>query len=306
MGMNHVRVYDRLPEADLIVVVENDPSQAAKVRARYDAQVVESVNDLEDVQAVSIAVPNRAHREVAEQCIDRGLDILIEKPLALSVDDANAIVERAEEAGVVLQVGHIERFNPAVTTLEEILEREEVIAIEAHRLGPFNEHLNDESVIFDLMVHDLDVIDHLVGGQVSYIDAIGAVSRSNEIDHAVTHFKFDNDIVGAATASHVTHGKVRELHVTTSEAYITLDYQDQNVNIQRRGHEQTTQLHRRTGYRTETLTETPFVGTREPLLNELEHFIECVRNQETPSVDGQAGLRAVQLATTVVERIGSH
>lgn len=303
MGVNHVRVYDELPGVEIVAVVEPDAGRATEVAAAYDLSAHSSLADLPEVDAASITVPNESHRPIAEQCAERGIDLLVEKPIALTAEDGRAIVDAAAHHGVLLQVGHIEQFNPAVSSLRTILETEDLIALEAHRLGPFNEHLTTESVVFDLMIHDLDIIDSLVEGGISYLDAVGTVTRSAEVDHATAHFKFDDGELGTVTASHVTHGKVRALDVTTSDAFVRLDYQMQDVKIQRRGLEQTTRLEAQSGYRTETVTETPFVGTREPLKVELEHFVECVRERRTPQVSGEDGVRAVELATTVVDQI---
>lgn len=303
MGANHVRVYDQLPGAELVEIVETDPERAGEIREEYDVSVVDDVAALERATAATVAVPNRFHREVAVSCIESGLDVLVEKPLAMNVEDAQVIVDAAQEAGAVLQVGHIERFNPAVETLQEVLSDEQVIAIETHRLGPFNEHLSTESVVFDLMIHDIDVITALIGSLPSSTSSYGTTARSSEVDHAVAMFEFDDGVLGTATASHVTHGKVRRMDLTTENAYITLDYQQQGIVVQRRGVEHTEPLLNQSGYRTETVTESPYVRTREPLKNELEHFLQCVADRTMPRVSGREGINAVQIAKDVIDRL---
>ncbi|WP_436911316.1 Gfo/Idh/MocA family oxidoreductase [Halosimplex marinum] len=305
MGSNHVRVYDELPGARLTEVVEPDPERAREIREEYDVEILDDPEAIERAEAATVSVPNDHHCAVAETCLRNGLDVLVEKPLATTVADAEAIVSVAEEEDAVLQVGHIERFNPAVETLAELLDQQRVIAFEAHRLGPFNEHLSKESVIFDLMIHDLDVIESLVDAPVEHIDALGSTARSEKVDHAVAQFEFENGVVGTTTASHVTNGKVRSLDVTTEEAYIKLNYQEQDIVVQRRGTEQTTTLLDQSGYRTERITENPYIRNREPLKNELEHFLDAVRERRTPAVSGEDGVRAVKLATEVVNRIKS-
>jgi Predicted dehydrogenases and related proteins len=306
MGDNHIRVYDTIPEANLVEVVEPNPERAASVRENYDVDVLANTDDLECARAATIAVPNHYHRDVAVDLIKRGFDILVEKPLAMNREDAEAIVRTAVENNVLLQVGHIERFNPAVKLLTDILHDKKVIALEAHRLGPFNEHLTDESVIFDLMIHDIDVIRSLVDTPVNHVDAVGARSHSAELDHAVAHFKFDSGILGTMTSSHVTHSKIRTLTATTRETFIQLDYQQQRITVNRRGTEETTLFEDTSGYRTETIQETPFVQTREPLKNELQSFVKCVQTRETPLVDGQQALRAVELASEITSDIHSN
>ena len=303
MGMNHLRVYDALPAADLVEVVEPDPDRAAAIADAYDVTVHDTVDALETAEAVTVAVPNAAHRRVAVACLERGMDVLVEKPLATSVADAEAIVAAARDADRILQVGHIERFNPAVEVLTALVDELEVFAVEAHRLGPFNEHLSSESVIHDLMVHDLDIITALIPEPIDAVSAMGIARRSDQLDHAVASLQFDSGIIAQLTASHVTHGKVRTLAVTARDAYVTLNYQDQRLTIHRRGLEQTTTVEDRPGYRTETVTETPYVQTGEPLQRELAHLLTCVRTRERPRVDGAAGLAAITLAERVLAEI---
>jgi len=304
MGSNHIRVYDELPEAELVEVVEKDPGRAERVSESYDVRILTDIDEVEQAEAATVAVPNYLHRDISIECLEKGLGILVEKPLAESVEDAREIVRTAEAHDAVLQVGHIERFNPAVQMLEEILSKQELVALEAHRLGPFHDHLAENSVVFDLMVHDIDIIDSLSGSEISNMNAVGTKERSNEFDYVTATLKFDNGVVGTVTGSHVTHGKVRTLEATTVDAYIELDYHKQNITIQRRGSEQTTTtLIDRSGYRTEVITEHPYVNNREPLKNELEHFIECVRRRKTPLVDGHNGLRTVEVLNEVSDII---
>jgi predicted dehydrogenase len=306
MGANHVRVYDELPEANLVEVVEPDPENAATIREEYDVAVLDSVDKIQQATAASITVPNELHRSTAETLIAQGVDVLIEKPLALSVADAEAIVTTAEQHDAILQVGHIEQFNPAVKVLEDLLKQQNIIALESHRLGPFNEQLSEESVVFDLMIHDLDIVSSLIGSDLKRINAYGASPKSRTMDHAVAQMQFENGVLGTLTASHVTHGKVRTLSVVTEESYITLDYQKQDIVIQKTGVEGTTSLFDRSGYRSETITESPFIQTREPLKIELEHFLDCVETRTEPKTNGAVGLAAVELARTVAEGIKTN
>jgi predicted dehydrogenase len=303
MGANHVRVYDELPGAELVAVVEPDDERAREIRERYDVEVVDDVASVDGATAATVAVPNQLHREVAEQCIESGLDVLVEKPLATTVEDAEAIVETADDRDAVLQVGHIERFNPAVEALGDVLENHELFALEAHRLGPFNDHLTGESVVYDLMVHDLDVVCSLVDSAIDDLNAVGTTPRSEKLDHAIATLRFEDGTVASTTSSHVTHGKVRNLRATTDEAYVELNYQEQDLTIQRRGQEGTAALEDHVGYRTETVTESPYIQRREPLQNELEHFLDCVRTGAHPRVDGRVGVNAVALASEVIDAI---
>lgn len=302
MGANHVRVFDQIPDANLVEVVEPDPDRTANIRDEYDVRVIDSVKDIEHARAATVAIPNHLHNSVAETLLERGIDVLVEKPLAPSVDEAREIVDAAADHDALLQVGHIERFNPAVELLFDILDGQEVIAVEAHRLGPFNEHLSDTDVVFDLMIHDLDIADMLLAGSERSVQAVGSHPRSKSTDHASALIGYDTGTANI-TASHVTHGKIRELNVTTTDAYITLGYQEQTITIQRRGTGTTTTMLNQSGHRTEVVRESPFIQTKEPLENELEHFVECVRERRQPRVDGERGLEAVRLASIVADRI---
>lgn len=303
MGLNHIRVYDELPEAELVGVVEPDEEAKKQVRRDYNIPVHGSIDEIQRAEAVTVSVPTEHHRKIAVSLIEMGIDILVEKPLAGSVEEAKKIVEAAKNNGSVLQVGHIERFNPAVQTLRKILEDEETVAFESHRLGPFNEHLSGENVVVDLMIHDIDVINSLTEGDFVDMTAMGTRTRSHSVDHAVAQLQYPRETMATLTASHVTHGKIRTLDVTTEDAYIQLDYQSQDLTIQRRGTEQTAEFTEHTGYVTETVTETPYVSTREPLKNELEHFLDCVRNDKLPEVDGEDGLKTLKIASEIAEKI---
>ena len=306
MGSNHIRVYDELPGADLVEVVEPDPDRAANISDQYNVSVYGHIGELTLAEAATIAAPNEYHRPIAEALLEREFDLLVEKPLATSVGDAQAIVTAAEQAGSILQVGHIERFNPAVEMLSKILDEREIIAIETHRLGPFNEQLSETNVVFDLMIHDLDVLDNLVGTEPSHIDAVGRRSHSNEIDHAIANLRYTNSVLATVVSSHITHGKIRELVVTTRDAYIKLDYQQQSITIQKKGVDHLTSFDGESGYRTEAVTETPLIQTREPLKNELEHFLRCIRTRQTPRVGGNAGVAVIRRIKSIVEQIDEH
>jgi len=298
MGRNHIRVYDELPGAELVGVVEPDPDRAQEIVDEYHVPVVDQVANLDEACAATVAVPNRLHREMAETCIDNGMDVLVEKPLATTIEDAEAIVDAAEKAGAILQVGHIERFNPAIEMLHDLLNDMTVLAIETHRLGPFNEHLTNESVVFDLLIHDVDIVRSILNEDVSKIRGMGLKHKSETWDQATAMLQYSGS-VAVLTASHITHGKVRQLNITAEEYFISLNYQTQQIEIQQHGSEQTTSILGQSGYRTETRTESPFVNTREPLKNELEHFLNCVQTHTQPRVSGEDGVEAIRLINSI-------
>jgi len=303
MGRNHIRVFTQVPAAELVAVVEPDPSRAADVADTYDIPVVDSVSELSGVAAASIAVPNELHQQIALECIDQGLDILVEKPLAPTVAAAEAIVAAARANDCLLQVGHIERFNPAIDVLTEVLSNQTIIALEAHRLGPFEDHLSGENVVLDLMIHDLDVVQALVDSPVDEIQAMGVKQHSSTYDYVVAIISFANGAIATLTASHITHGKIRNLSVTTADAYTTVDYQQQDVEIQQKGMSQETQEFSLGGMRKSTATVQPYVQTQEPLQLELEHFLSCVRTRDEPRVTGDDGVRAVKHTQRIIDQL---
>jgi predicted dehydrogenase len=276
---------------------------AARMAATHEVPVLDTPEEIERAHAASVAVPSALHHEVTTRCLNMELDVLIEKPLAPTIDESRALVDAARGADAVLQVGHVERFNPAIQTLADLLLKQELVAVETHRLGPFSEHLVDEDVVFDLMIHDIDIVEYLVDGALDRTTAVGSSVHSEEVDHVLAQMAFDDDVVAAMTASHVTHNKVRTLNVTTNEAYIKLDYQSQDVQIFRAWTQDVAPLLETGGYRTEVVRESPYVSTREPLKNELEHFAECVRTRETPEVSGEDGLRAVRRAREILDLV---
>ncbi len=305
MGSNHVRVYKELPSANLVGVVESDPERAGQIEEEYDVKSFATIDSLPEGDAVSISVPSHLHRDVAIECIECGLDVLVEKPLATTLDDARAIVSAAEENDVRLMVGHIERYNPVIEALEEILESESVLAFDAHRLGPYTEQLSDDCVVTDLMIHDLDVVTHLIAGDVRQLNAIGSFARSTQSDHAIVQMELSGGAIGSLTASHITHDKVRKLKIMTEDHFIIVDYHRQNIDVKHWGTIGSTTLGEQSGYRTENIVESPYVNTREPLKAELEHFLNCIRNDETPMTDGESGVKALSLVSRIKEQMGT-
>jgi predicted dehydrogenase len=296
MGRHHVRVYAAHSGAELVGVSDADDARAAAVAGDYDTRALGQDALLDRVDAVSVAVPTPHHFEVARRAIDRGVAVLVEKPLAATVAEGEQLVAAARTAGVPLAVGHVERFNPAVQELFDDVAAENVVAVEARRLGPPREGMTG-SVISDLMIHDLDILVGLFGDDVRSVEA--ATGRSGQYATAV--LTFDSGVVGTLTASRTTQRKVRRLSVTTERRHVLVDYLDQSVRVYSGSDPAYVEDDDGVQHRDETVVERPAVESAEPLRHELDAFLTAVRTGSDPPVSGNDGLRALRLTERVAD-----
>lgn len=300
MGSNHIRIARSQPVAELVAIVDADTERAEA--ARGDDTHVQCFTDIDDLiaskvaDAVVVAVPTPFHHDVVSRCIAAGLHVLVEKPIAGTLSEADDLIERAERAGVVLMVGHVERFNPVIMELVNYVD--EPIHIETDRVGPFSSRVKD-SVVLDLMIHDLDIVAMLADADVVDVTGVGRSTRSPEIDLASVHVLFENGVTATLTASRLGQQKVRQVRVTTSDSYVIADLLRQDILINKVQH---TEFVAEGGarYRQTGMVEVPFIENRgEPLALELREFIAAVEQGRPPQVDGRAGRAALEL----VERI---
>lgn len=306
MGERHCRVYASLPTVELVGVYDPVTSRAGEVAQRYGTRAIPRLETLlARVDGVSIATPTPAHLPVALECLARGVHILVEKPLAETVSDAEAICAAARRAGVLLQVGHIERFNPAYTELRAILEDLEVVGMAVRRLSPFDTSRTDVDVVFDLMIHDLDLLLDLLGDDVEDVHAQGRAVHTSAIDFAVANIAIRNGPIATITASRVTQQKVRAIEVTAADAYVEADMLNKTVSIYRRTLTEHGAVRRgpdgapAARYRQESLVERIHVPSAEPLALELSDFVRCIAEGRPPLVDGAAALAALRLASQI-------
>jgi predicted dehydrogenase len=294
MGQNHARVYRELPETQLVGVQDVDTEQAQSVANAFGSTAMEMADLLDSVDIVSIAVPTQFHYDTARECIDADVSVLIEKPFVEDLADGRKLIELAEERGVVLQVGHIERFNPAVMTLKDLLEDLDIIAMEARRLGPPVERDIADTVVMDLMIHDIDILLSILGEEATDVYAAG--TRGS--DYATATIQTPSGRIGQLTASRVTQQKVRELTITAENCRVIVDYIDQSIEITRQS---LPEYVKQEGfrYRHENIVEQVLVERREPLKNELSAFAEAARTGSEPVVTGEDGIRALSLAREI-------
>jgi predicted dehydrogenase len=287
MGKNHARVLASLEGAELTAIYDLDLARAEELASLYGAKAVTSLEDLAGlVDAAAVAVPTVAHRHVAGFLLEQGKHVLVEKPLSESLIEAQELVALAQAKNLVLQVGHIERFNPVMQQLEERIKQPRFI--EATRLSPFPNRSMDIGVVLDIMIHDLEIILHLVNSPVVSVDAVGVPVLTRREDIANARLRFANGCVANVTASRISDKKMRKIQVFHTEGYISLDYQEQS------GH-----LYRRDGM--QIVREDVQVEKDEPLKLELAAFVECARQGATPKVSGQQGTEALRLAILITQ-----
>ncbi|PSP72388.1 gfo/Idh/MocA family oxidoreductase [Halobacteriales archaeon QS_3_64_16] len=297
MGQHHARVYKELQEVTLAGVTDADAERANEVAARQGIGAYPLDTLLEAIDLASIAVPTDYHYELARACIERGVDVLVEKPFVADPEQGQELIELADEHDVLIGVGHVERYNPAVAAAREVLADTEIIAADARRLGPPLDRDIEDSAVLDLMIHDIDVLLSLVGSEIETVNALG--TRENRYIDA--QMRFADSTVASLTASRVTQEKVRELSITAADCWITVDYLDQSVEVHRGSSPEYVERDGDVRYRHEGIVERPMVESGEPLGRELAAFLRAVRERRTPVVSAADGLAALQVAGRIEE-----
>lgn len=295
MGQLHARGFAELPDCALIGVYDIDATRAARVASRFDTRAFERLEGLLDaVDAVTVAVPTPAHHEVGLRCLRAGCDVLIEKPLAPTLEAADQLIAAAEADGRILQVGHIERYNPAVAAMAEHVARPGFIEVD--RLGSLAPRSLETDVVLDLMIHDIDIVHALVDGDdVIEVRAVGVPILTDAIDFANARLEFSGGCIANLTASRVSVNRVRKVRVFQPEAYLSVDYTAQTVDCYR--------LVRSDGKPTGIDADKIDVPGEEPLVRQLRGFITCCTDRAAPLASGAAARRALRTALEIVAAI---
>jgi predicted dehydrogenase len=295
-GRNHARVYREMDAVELIGVADRDAARAEKLAQEFGVHAFQAVEELQGkVDAASVAVPTVAHGEVGCALLAMGVDALVEKPMAASLAEADTLLEAARKHQRILQVGHVERFNPAVIAVEPILNRP--LFFEVHRLGVFTPRSLDVEVIYDLMIHDLDILLALVKEPVTEVKAVGIPVLTEKVDIAHARLEFAGGAVANVTASRVSTERVRKMRFFQQHEYISLDYARRDalrVGVRKGGPEPEFEFEKLAAPETE------------PLRAELEAFVAAVRTRVAPKTDGVAGRAALELASRVMQSIRDH
>lgn len=299
LGQHHARVYTQLPGVTLAGVADTRPEKAAEVAKRHHCRAYVSYEEmLDQVDVVSIVVPTSAHFKVAKAVLERGISVLLEKPMTQTVAEADELIQLARSRGAALQVGHIERFNQAIQELKRLDDPPRFI--EVHRLGPYPQRSMDIGVVLDLMIHDLDIILDLVQSPVAKVDAMGVKILSDHEDIANARLTLANGCVANVTASRVTLETKRKIRLFSSKYYVSIDYQKQELTLYQLrkdlppGEQNLMRMIHR---------EHRTFGKQEPLVAELSSFVTAVREGRSPEVSGEAGRQALSVALQICEQI---
>lgn len=294
LGQHHARILAAMPEADLVAVVDTKPERAAEIATRHaTAALIDSGSLIGTVDAVTIATPTASHVDIALPFIDAGTAVLVEKPLAATLADADRLVAAAEARATLLATGHTERFNPAVTAAIPLVSGPRFIEI--HRLGTFPERSLDIDVIFDLMIHDLDILLAMVNSEVTSVEAVGVNVLTPRIDIANARLRFASGCIANLTASRISRDRVRKARFFQHDSYVSIDYAAQELEVYR--------LVAQNGGRPAIQGGRVDVPGDEPLRRELADFVDAVRHRRAPAVTGRDGRAALALATRVAEEM---
>ncbi len=293
LGQHHARVYAGLPDATLAGVYDADPGRAAEVASRHGVRAFSDPGELAGAaDAISVAVPTVDHHRVARALLEAGKDVLLEKPMTASLEEARDLIRLADQKGAILQIGHIERFNPAVDTLRGAGLQPRFI--EVHRLSPFSPRSLDVDVVLDLMIHDLDIVLCLDSSEPVQVDAVGVPVLTSKVDIANARLRFASGLIANLTASRVSAEKVRKFRVFSPKTYVSVDFAARSAQVYRLIQGQAGP--EITGDRTASPDE-------EPLKRQLAAFVAAARDRSAPTVSGADGLRALTLAHTILQRM---
>jgi predicted dehydrogenase len=297
LGKHHARILAATPGVDLVAIVDTNQPRAREIAAASRTGAAFDYREvLGRVDAVTIAVPTELHHTIAVPFLDAGIPVLVEKPMARSVADADDMIAAAVGSGAILAVGQTERFNPALAVARPLLTDPRFI--EVHRLGTFPERSLDIDVVFDLMIHDLDVVLSLVSSDVDSIDAVGVPVLTGKVDIANARLRFANGCIANLTASRISRDRVRKIRFFQPEMYLSIDYAAQTVDAWR--------LVKGDGHAPSIDGGQLEVANEEPLKRELVDFVEAVVSRRAPRVTGEAGRRALAVAQAIADKIGAN
>jgi predicted dehydrogenase len=292
-GKNHARVVSQNPRAKLEYVVDSDAAKAQAVAQEFGANSASDYREvIGQVDAAIVAVPTKAHAEVGCALLDAGIDVLVEKPIAPTVDEADRLIRAAEDNARILQVGHLERFNPVVLELERLARLP--LFFEIHRMSIFTFRSLDVDVVLDLMIHDLDIVLALAKGDLQDIRAAGISILSPKVDIANVRLEFSDGCIANLTASRVSTERIRKLRLFQPRQYISIDYAKQSGAVITVGGA--------AGFATEQMT----VTAAEPLQVQFEAFLNSVKTREKPKLDGRTARRTLEVAAAIIDSIGQH
>jgi predicted dehydrogenase len=294
LGQHHARIYSEMPDAELVAVVDRDPARAEEIASRCNCLALTDHQEIPDgVEAVSIAAPTIAHCDIGLELLEKGINVLVEKPIASAIGDAERLVHAAKTKNRIIHIGHTERFNPIMVSVRPYVNKPRFF--ETHRLGVFVGRSLDIDVVLDLMIHDIDLILSFVNEPVKEVRAVGIPILTPKVDIANVRLEFENGCVANLTASRVSRERTRKFRIFQSNDYISLDFQNQNVEMY--------SLEGKEGKK-QIIVRDPVISEGEPLKMELEAFLSTIRGNSVPGVcTGGQGKKSLELALQIVDQI---
>lgn len=301
MGQYHVGVYSEIPDVRLIGIADINEMRGKEIAEKYNTKSYSDYKKLlGKVDVASIAVPTSLHYKIAKDFLQAGTNILIEKPMTRSIDEARELFNIAEKKGLTLHIGHVERFNGAVQELKKIVDNP--LFIESRRLGPYDPRIQDDGVVMDLMIHDIDIILNLLNSKVRDINVVGKSVFSDKDDLCNVQLEFENGCLATITASRATQHKIRTLAITQKDKYIFLDYTNQDIHIHRQAFSEHSITKQELRYKQESFTERIFVHRENPLKIELKHLIDCAANGAERKVSVEDEIYSLQIALEIEKK----
>lgn len=304
MGQSHCRVYSNLRHAKFVGLCDANADVGKDVAKRYDVAFFRNVESLlENVDAVSVCTPTPQHFDIVQKCLDQNIHVMVEKPFTETLEQARALKEAASKNGTIVQVGHIESFNPTFIELQKVMEGMDILAMNFNRLSPFQGSNVDVDVVLDLMIHDIGLVVSMFNTEPLAVDAHGFCVFTDTVDYALAVLKYEPEILLTLIASRVTEQKIRAVSVTTRDAFIEADLLHKTIEIHRRTLGDYVNHRNSVKYRQESLIERILVPAVEPLFVELEDFVACVSQPKAPKVTAEDGYKALRFVLLLRNKI---
>lgn len=302
MGQYHVALYSEMSDVDLVGIVDSSKERANEIASKYSTKGYTEYSELFDkIDVVTIAVPTSLHYEVAKPFLERGIHVLLEKPVANTLEQATELFEIAEKNNAHLQVGHVERFNGAVQEIKKVIK--DPLMLEFRRVGPFTGRITDAGVVMDIMIHDIDIALNLIDSKVKSLKAVAGSAFTDMEDYASCQLLFENGCMANFISSRATQEKIRTMSLSQKDAYVFLDFNEQDIQIHRQASSDYFMTKEELTYRQESMIERIFVHKGNPLKLEIEHFIDCAIKGAERQISAESELRSLKVALRVLEQI---
>lgn len=302
MGQYHVALYSEMNDVDIVGIVDTSKERADEIAARYATTGYTDYREIIDkIDVVTIAVPTSLHYEVAKPFLERGVHVLLEKPVAKTLEEATELFEIAEKNNAHLQVGHVERFNGAVQEIKKVIK--DPLMLEFRRVGPFTGRITDAGVVMDIMIHDIDIALNLIDSKVKSLKAVAGSAFTDMEDYASCQLLFENGCLANFISSRATQEKIRTMSLSQKDAYVFLDFNEQDIQIHRQASSDYFMTKEELTYRQESMIERIFVHKGNPLKLEIQHFLDCAMRDAKRHISAENELRSLKIALRVLEQI---